>query len=31
MGKAGRQRAVDLFSWEAIAEQTVTVYMSVEK
>ncbi|MDQ1656961.1 MAG: alpha-maltose-phosphate synthase [Cryptosporangiaceae bacterium] len=31
MGKAGRQRAVDLFSWEAIAEQTVTVYMSVER
>ncbi len=29
MGKAGRDRAVDLFSWEAIAEQTVTVYMSV--
>jgi starch synthase len=30
MGRAGRERAVDLFSWEAIAEQTVTVYMSVE-
>ena len=29
MGRAGRQRAVDLFSWEAIAEQTVTVYMSL--
>jgi len=29
LGRAGRQRAVDLFSWEAIAEQTVTVYMSV--
>jgi starch synthase len=29
MGKAGRDRAVDLFSWEAIAEQTVTVYMSL--
>jgi starch synthase len=29
MGKAGRERAVDLFSWEAIAEQTVTVYMSL--
>jgi starch synthase len=29
MGKAGRARAVDLFSWEAIAEQTVTVYLSV--
>jgi starch synthase len=31
MGQAGRARAVDLFSWEAIAEQTVTVYMSVER
>jgi len=29
MGKAGRDRAVDLFSWEAIAEQTVTVYLSL--
>jgi starch synthase len=29
MGEAGRDRAVDLFSWEAIAEQTVTVYMSL--
>lgn len=29
MGKAGRDRAVDLFSWEAIAEQTITVYMSL--
>jgi starch synthase len=29
MGRAGRARAVDLFSWEAIAEQTVTVYMSL--
>ena len=29
LGRAGRQRAVDLFSWEAIAEQTVTVYMSL--
>jgi starch synthase len=29
MGKAGRERADDLFSWEAIAEQTVTVYMGV--
>jgi starch synthase len=29
MGKAGRDRAVGLFSWEAIAEQTVTVYMSL--
>jgi starch synthase len=29
LGRAGRQRAVDLFSWEAIAEQTVTVYLSL--
>ena len=29
MGRAGRARAVDLFSWEAIAEQTLTVYMSL--
>ncbi|SHN33586.1 glycogen synthase [Cryptosporangium aurantiacum] len=28
-GRAGRKRAVDLFSWEAIAEQTITVYMSL--
>jgi starch synthase len=28
-GRAGRQRAVDLFSWEAIAEQTTTVYMTL--
>lgn len=26
MGKAGRQRAVDVFSWEKIAQQTVDVY-----
>jgi len=29
LGRAGRRRAVDLFSWEAIAEQTSTVYMSL--
>jgi starch synthase len=29
MGEAGRRRAVEMFSWEAIAEQTVTVYMSL--
>ncbi|MFG1928219.1 glycogen synthase [Cryptosporangium sp. NPDC048952] len=29
LGRAGRQRAVDLFSWEAIAEQTSTVYMGL--
>jgi starch synthase len=29
MGKAGRQRAIDAFSWTAIAEQTVAVYRSV--
>jgi starch synthase len=28
-GRAGRERAVDHFSWESIAEQTLTVYMSV--
>jgi alpha-maltose-1-phosphate synthase len=27
-GRAGRRRAVDHFSWESIAEQTLTVYMS---
>lgn len=26
MGKAGRQRAVDVFSWEKIAQETVDVY-----
>ncbi|MBW0011722.1 glycosyltransferase family 4 protein [Mycobacterium sp.] len=26
MGKAGRDRAVDVFSWEAVAAQTVRVY-----
>ena len=29
MGKAGRQRAIDAFSWAAIAERTVEVYRSV--
>jgi alpha-maltose-1-phosphate synthase len=29
MGRAGRQRAIDAFSWAAIAERTVEVYGSV--
>jgi alpha-maltose-1-phosphate synthase len=29
MGRAGRQRAIEHFSWEAIAERTVEVYRSV--
>jgi starch synthase len=29
MGKAGRQRAVDHFSWDAIAERTLEVYRAV--
>ena len=29
MGQAGRQRAIDAFSWAAIAERTVEVYRSV--
>jgi len=29
MGKAGRQRAIEHFSWEAIAERTVELYRSV--
>jgi starch synthase len=29
MGRAGRQRAIEDFSWEAIAERTVEVYRSV--
>ncbi|MCW2766353.1 MAG: hypothetical protein JWO11_2312, partial [Nocardioides sp.] len=29
MGRAGRRRAIEEFSWEAIAEQTVEVYRSV--
>jgi glycosyltransferase involved in cell wall biosynthesis len=29
MGKAGRQRAMDHFSWSAIAQQTVDLYQSV--
>jgi starch synthase len=28
MGRAGRQRAIDAFSWAAIAEQTLEVYRS---
>jgi glycosyltransferase involved in cell wall biosynthesis len=26
MGEAGRRRAVDVFSWESVAAQTVRVY-----
>ncbi|MCW2842787.1 MAG: hypothetical protein JWN22_703 [Nocardioides sp.] len=29
MGRAGRRRAIDAFSWDAIAEQTLAVYRSV--
>ena len=29
MGRAGRQRAIDAFSWTSIAERTVEVYRSV--
>jgi len=29
LGKAGRQRAIDAFSWAAIADRTVEVYRSV--
>ncbi|MET0766810.1 MAG: glycogen synthase [Aeromicrobium sp.] len=29
MGRAGRQRAIDAFSWGAIADRTVAVYASV--
>jgi starch synthase len=29
LGRAGRQRAIDAFSWAAIAERTVEVYRSV--
>ncbi|HWD74072.1 MAG TPA: glycogen synthase [Solirubrobacteraceae bacterium] len=29
MGKAGRRRAIEHFSWPAIAEQTVAIYTSV--
>ncbi len=28
MGRAGRQRAIDAFSWDSIAEQTMSVYRS---
>ena len=29
MGRAGRERAIRDFSWDAIAERTVEVYESV--
>jgi starch synthase len=29
MGKAGRRRAIERFSWDAIAQQTVDVYKSL--
>jgi starch synthase len=29
MGEAGRQRAIDHFSWESIADRTLEVYSSV--
>jgi starch synthase len=29
MGKAGRQRAVDHFSWNAIAQKTMALYRSL--
>lgn len=29
MGRAGRQRAIEAFSWGSIAERTVEVYRSV--
>jgi starch synthase len=29
MGQAGRQRAIDAFSWGSIAEQTLAIYRSV--
>ncbi len=29
MGRAGRARAIEHFSWDAIAERTVDVYRSV--
>jgi starch synthase len=29
MGRAGRQRAVEHFSWSAIAERTIEIYRSV--
>jgi starch synthase len=31
MGKAGRQRAIDSFSWGAIAERTMEIYRSVAR
>ena len=29
MGRAGRHRAIDEFSWAAIAQRTVEIYRSV--
>jgi starch synthase len=29
MGAAGRRRALELFSWSAIADRTVTLYRSL--
>jgi starch synthase len=29
MGAAGRQRAIDEFSWSTVAEQTVAIYQSL--
>ncbi len=29
MGKAGRQRAIDAFSWGAIADRTMEIYRSL--
>jgi starch synthase len=29
MGRAGRERAIEAFSWATIAERTVEVYRSV--
>jgi len=31
MGKAGRQRAVDVFSWTSIAKQNFKLYQSLIK
>ena len=29
IGEAGKQRAIDVFSWETIAQDTVEVYKSL--
>jgi glycosyltransferase involved in cell wall biosynthesis len=29
MGRAGRRRAIEAFSWDAIAEQTKAIYDSL--